>query len=111
MTEKNYIFLETDKMEWTPTDSPGVFYKSLRYDKNSKSGAVLIRMDQDSSYPEHVHSNGEEFLVLKGELIIGDRVFPEGSYVYSPPQSKHHPSTRTGAILFSVFHGKIINTK
>lgn len=106
----DHIFIETDKMDWQATESPGVFYKSLRYDKETKAGAVLIRMDAGSSYPEHIHTEGEDFFIVKGELIIGHTVYPEGSYVYSPPQSRHYPRTDKGALLFAVFHGKIINT-
>jgi len=111
MDAKNYIYLNTTEMEWMLTDTPGVLYKSLRYDRLIKSGAVLIRMDENTSYPEHIHSNGEEILVLEGELIIGKQNFPAGSYVYSPPESRHHPRTQKGTLLFSVFHGKIINIK
>ncbi len=105
------IDLRTDDMPWESADAPGVFYKSLRYDKTTKAGSVLIRMDANSSYPEHEHTQGEDFLVLEGELIIGDRTFPKGSYVYSPPGSVHHPRTEKGAVLFAVFHGKIRNTR
>ena len=105
------IFHNTSQMEWETTETKGVYYKSLRYDKTTKAGAVLIRMDAHSSYPEHVHTNGEDFIILQGELIVGDRRYPEGSYVYSPPKSKHQPRTETGAILFAVFHGKIVHNK
>ena len=107
--DKN-IFLQTNDLPWESTDSPGVFYKSLRYDKTTKAGSVLIRMDANSSYPEHEHTNGEDFIVLEGELIIDGQRYPEGSYVYSPPGSVHHPHTEKGVLLFSVFHGKIRNT-
>ena len=103
------IAVQTKEIDWQATESPGVYYKSLRYDKSSKAGAVLIKMEAGSSYPEHLHTEGEDFIVLDGELIIDDQLFPEGSYVYSPPQSSHHPSTDKGAVLFAVFHGKIVN--
>lgn len=105
------ITIQSHDIPWQPTETAGVFYKSLRYDKETKSGAVLIRMDAHTAYPEHIHTGGEEFLVTEGELIIGDRILPSGSYVYSPPQSVHHPRTEKGAVLFAVFHGKIVNTK
>lgn len=105
------IELNTAHMPWETGEDPGVYYKSLRYDKETKAGAVLIRMEPNSAYPEHVHTQGEEFLVLEGELIIGDRKYPQGSYVYSPPASSHHPRTETGAVLFAVFHGKIVHAR
>ncbi len=108
---KESIFLKTETIPWEKTESLGVFYKSLRYDKETKAGAVLIRMDKNSTYPEHIHTMGEEFLIISGELCIGKDIYPEGSYAYCPPESKHHPYTVKGAILFAVFHGKIINLK
>ncbi|HMW32348.1 MAG TPA: cupin domain-containing protein [bacterium] len=111
MSSDRVIEINTDSVAWESSDSKGVFYKSLRYDKETKAGAVLIRMEPGSDYPEHEHTRGEDFIVLEGELIIGNKTFPAQSYVYSPPQSVHHPRTEKGCVLFAVFHGKIINLK
>lgn len=111
MSIDHVIQIQTDNIPWDSSESSGVFYKSLRYDKETKAGAVLIRMEPGSDYPEHEHTQGEDFIVLEGELIIGNEKFPALSYVYSPPKSVHHPRTEKGCTLFAVFHGKIINHK
>jgi hypothetical protein len=43
---------------------------------------------------------GEEFLVVSGELIEGDRRLGPGTYVLFGPRSEHQPRTETGVRLF-----------
>jgi anti-sigma factor ChrR (cupin superfamily) len=102
-----FIRIDTRSAQWQPTSTPGVTFQSLRYDRETKAGAVLIRMAPGTSYPEHEHTKGEDVLVLEGELIVGDERCPSGTYLYSPPGSVHSPRTETGCILFSTFPGKI----
>ena len=105
------VFVDSNKLDWIPTKTEGIFFKDLRWDKKIKAGAVMIRMDPNTTYPKHIHTTGEDFYIVEGELIIAEEKFTKGYYVYSPPQSEHEPRTETGAIVFAVFQGKIIHVK
>ena len=108
MTE--FIQVDTMRAEWQPTSTPGVTFQSLRYDRETKAGAVLIKMDPGTSYPAHEHTKGEDVFIVEGELIVGKDRFLKGAYLYSPPGSVHAPRTETGCVLFSTFPGKIDHT-
>jgi anti-sigma factor ChrR (cupin superfamily) len=102
-----FIRIETERAEWQPTSTPGVTFQSLRYDRETKAGAVLIKMEPGTSYPAHEHTKGEDVFIVEGELIVGKERFPKGTYLYSPPGSVHTPRTEKGCVLFSTFPGKI----
>lgn len=45
------------------------------------------------------HPQGEAYLVLRGEVIEGDRRFGAGTYLDFAPGSSHRPRSETGARL------------
>lgn len=45
-------------------------------------------------------ATGEEFFVVSGELIEGERRLGPGTYVLFGPRSEHQPRTETGVRLF-----------
>ncbi|HEX7150181.1 MAG TPA: cupin domain-containing protein [Thermoanaerobaculia bacterium] len=63
----------------------------------------IVEMEPGSQWP-HVdhHPTGEEFLVLSGEVIEGERRFGPGTYVHFEPGSQHQPRTETGVRLFGI---------
>lgn len=46
------------------------------------------------------HPLGEAYLVVRGEVIEGDRRWGAGTYVDFAPGSSHRPRSETGARLF-----------
>jgi anti-sigma factor ChrR (cupin superfamily) len=60
----------------------------------------IVRYAPRSYFSPHVHGGGEEFLVLEGEFQDEHGVFPAGSYVRNPPQSRHTPGSTPGCVLF-----------
>ena len=93
--------------DWRPTRFLGVRYRSLRYDKSTGAGAVIIEMAANTTYGRHRHHAGEDVLVLGGELLIGTERYSAGSYLYSPPGSTHTPRTEQGCLLFATFPGRV----
>lgn len=92
---------------WEKSKHPGVEYKSLRFDRDTGAGAVLLRMAPGTSYPVHRHTAGEDVYVLDGILIVGEERLGAGSYLYSPPGSVHAPRTEQGVTLLAVFPGRV----
>ena len=52
---------------------------------------TIVEYRPSSSFPEHEHIGGEEFLVLKGTFQDQFGAFPAGTYVRNPIGSKHSP--------------------
>jgi quercetin dioxygenase-like cupin family protein len=72
-------------------------------DPGEKSGTALYRMSPGSRYSRHRHPEGEECLVLKGDVSFGEQKLKAGDFLYSPPGSVHEMTTVTGAmVLISV---------
>jgi anti-sigma factor ChrR (cupin superfamily) len=92
---------------WRASRHPGVRFLTLRYDRESGAGAVLIEMAPGASYPRHRHTAGEDVLVLEGELIIGEHRLGPGEYLYAPPGSVHAPRSDKGCLLFATYPGRI----
>jgi anti-sigma factor ChrR (cupin superfamily) len=65
----------------------------------------LVRYAPNSTFSEHIHSGGEEFLVLEG--VFGDehQVYPAGAYVRNPVGTKHSPRVgEQGCVILVKLH-------
>ena len=94
-------FLPVSVDEVAPVEiGPGCLRRDL-----PSVGAVrvwVVEIAPGSRWPHvDVHGpSGEEFLVVSGELIEGDRRLGPGTYVLFGPGSEHRPRTETGVRLF-----------
>lgn len=95
------VMLHTDEIEWEASPMQGVMRRRLdRIDNEADRVTTIVRYAPDSSFSPHVHTGGEEFIVLDGifEDDYGD--WPTGSYIRNPPTSKHQPGSKGGCIIF-----------
>lgn len=53
-----------------------------------------------SEFSPHVHTGGEEFIVLDGVFQDEHGDFPAGSYIRNPPESSHKPGSESGCLIF-----------
>lgn len=60
----------------------------------------IVRYAPGSYFSPHIHSGGEEFVVLEGVFQDEHGDYPVGSYVRNPPQSSHQPKSEKGCIIF-----------
>jgi len=109
MADDRAIVVDAERLPWQVAPTPGVSYKSLRFDSESKAGAVLIHMTPGSAYPLHQATAGEELFVVDGELICGQVHVGRGGYHYSPPGTEHAPRTEIGAVIFATFPGRVMH--
>ena len=105
--DDGYYSIDTGSMPWLPSKHPGTSYKTLRFDRDSGAGTILLRMDPGASYPAHRHTGGEEVYVLSGDLRMGKEVHRAGAFVYSPPGSVHSPRTEEGCVLLVTFPERV----
>ncbi len=95
------VVLHSDSIPWEDSPMPGVQRRRLdRIDTKNERVTTIVRYAPHSKFSSHVHTGGEEFIVLEGvfEDDYGD--WPAGSYIRNPPQSKHTPGSTPGCTIF-----------
>jgi anti-sigma factor ChrR (cupin superfamily) len=97
--------VETERMPWETSPSQGVLRRKLDRD-GAEVGRVtsMVKYAAASSFTEHTHVGGEEFLVIDGTFsdALGD--YPEGTYVRNPIGSSHAPRSDEGCTIFVKLH-------
>jgi len=85
---------------WVASPMPGVERKMLdRVGGEVARATSIVRYAPGSAFSAHVHTGGEEFLVLDGVFQDEHGDFPEGSYVRNPPRSSHTPGSAPGCTI------------
>ena len=95
------VVIHTPGVDWSASRAPGVERRMLeREHEESGRTTCVVRYAPGSGFPEHVHTGGEEFLVLDGVFSDEYGDYPAGTYVRNPPGSAHAPFTRAGCTIF-----------
>jgi anti-sigma factor ChrR (cupin superfamily) len=91
-----------DELCWTLSPQKGVQRKLLERDGGEKvvRATSIVRYAPGSSFYDHTHDGGEEFLVLDGTFSDASGDFPKGWYVRNPPGSSHAPFSKEGCTIF-----------
>jgi hypothetical protein len=91
------VVVDTRGMTWEPSPSGTVWRKPL-YRHGGEHGPVtsLVRYAPGGVFRAHAHPEGEEILVLEGELCDEHGRYPEGTWIRSPHMSQHTPLLRAG---------------
>lgn len=86
---------------WKPSPMPGVDRRMLdRIGGEVARATTIVRYAPGSAFAPHVHTGGEEFLVLDGVFQDEHGDFPIGTYVRNPPESRHTPGSAEGCTIF-----------
>lgn len=94
------VVIHSDTMDWIDSPMAGVQRKPLdRVGAEVARATTLVRYQPGSAFSPHVHTGGEEFLVLEGTFEDEHGQFPVGAYIRNPPLSKHQPSARNGCVI------------
>ncbi len=95
------VVVHSDEIPWTPSPMPGVSRRPLdRIGAEVARATTIVRYDPGSRFSPHVHTGGEEFIVLDGVFQDEHGDFPAGSYIRNPPQSSHTPGSDSGCVIF-----------
>lgn len=87
--------------EYVPSPMAGVDRRMLdRLGDEVARATTIVRYAPDSDFSPHVHTGGEEFLVLSGVFEDEHGAFPAGSYIRNPPESSHKPGSKPGCEIF-----------
>lgn len=90
-----------NSVDWVASPMAGVDRKLLdRVGAEVARASSIVRYAAGSQFSTHVHTGGEEFIVLQGVFQDEHGDYPVGSYVRNPPQSSHTPSSALGCTIF-----------
>ena len=91
---------------WVDSPMPGVQRMMLdRIGAEVARATSLVRYAPGSEFSPHVHSGGEEFLVLEGEFGDEHQVYPRGTYVRNPIGTAHTPKVGAqGCVILVKLH-------
>jgi len=100
-----FAISNVDTLKWVPSPANGVYRKMLDRDGDEVARATtVVKYDNETSFPYHVHSAGEEFFVVqmddeesyqKYNSSFNDELleYKPGYYVRHPIDSGHQPFT------------------
>lgn len=103
----NQILLDAEDMPWSCAPTRGVSFKTLRFDHDTRAGAVMIHMCPGTTYPRFSTEKGQDVYVVDGELIIEESRVGRGSYAWMPAGREHAPTSDKGCVLFVTFPGAV----
>jgi quercetin dioxygenase-like cupin family protein len=95
--------IETSSAAWKPARLPGIEFIPLNTDPDERCGTFMYRMEAGAHFPRHRHPAGEEILLIRGDVIMGERALKAGDFLFSPPGSIHEMATREGCLFMAVF--------
>ena len=95
------VAVHSEEMEWIDSPMPGVSRRPLdRIGGEVARATTIVRYAENSHFSSHVHTGGEEFLVLEGIFQDEHGDYPKGSYIRNPPKSSHTPGSADGCVIF-----------
>ncbi|EWH08253.1 anti-ECFsigma factor ChrR [Catenovulum agarivorans DS-2] len=100
------VVIQPTEYKWRQSPLAGVERMMLdRIGDEVARATSIVKYAPHSQFSPHVHSGGEEFLVLQGEFADEHGVYPQGTYVRNPIGSKHTPKVGAqGATIFVKLH-------
>ncbi|MFT6407007.1 MAG: anti-sigma factor ChrR (cupin superfamily) [Arenicella sp.] len=97
----NRVLVDSEQMDWVESPMAGVARRPLDRIGNEVARATsIVKYQPGSHFSPHVHTGGEEFLVLEGVFQDEHGDYPVGSYCRNPPQSSHTPGSELGCVIF-----------
>ncbi len=97
----NPVIVHAARLDWVKSPAAGVDRRMLyRVGGEVARATSIVRYAPDSAFPSHVHSGGEEILVLDGVFQDEHGDYPAGSYFRNPPGTAHKPASAEGCTIF-----------
>lgn len=95
------VVVHSETLPWVASPMAGVDRRALdRVGDEVARATTIVRYAPGSEFSPHVHTGGEEFVVLEGVFQDEHGDFVAGSYIRNPPQSKHKPGSENGCVIF-----------
>ncbi len=95
------VIVHSQNMPWQNSPMAGVLRRPLdRVGGEIARATSIVQYAADSHFSDHIHTGGEEFIVLAGTFQDEHGDYPAGSYIRNPPHSHHSPYSQEGCRIF-----------
>ena len=74
---------------WKPLPIPGAFIKLLSLEKERGYAVLMGKLEPGTRYPAHINAGPEDFFILSGDLVIGERKLVAGDFHHADSGSQH----------------------
>ena len=74
---------------WKALPIPGAYIKLLSLEKERGYAVLMGKLEPGTRYPAHVNAGPEDFFILTGDLVIGDRKMVAGDFHHADRGSQH----------------------
>jgi anti-sigma factor ChrR (cupin superfamily) len=92
-----------DQSDWKPLPVPGTAIKLLSLERDRGYAVLLGKLEPGARYPAHVNSGPEDFYILTGDLVVGDRKLVAGDFHHADRGSRHEENySLEGCTLIAV---------
>lgn len=88
---------------WKALPLPGAFIKLLSIEKERGYAVLLGKIEAGVRYPAHVNAGPEDFYILSGDLVVGNRRLVAGDFHHADKDSQHEENySEHGCTLLAV---------
>jgi anti-sigma factor ChrR (cupin superfamily) len=95
-----------DGAAWEPSPAPGVTFRRLARNDETRVLTLVVRIAPGGAYPTHRHAGLEETFMLDGDLVVsGERLGP-GDYCAAADGSVHAGIRTQGGCSFLALHSE-----
>ena len=110
MSDSDRIIVDTRNAAYESYDRYGISAETMtwlpvRVDEATGIGCFMVKFEPGGTSEPHIHTGGEHFLMIEGELVDDDgTVFKAGDFVSFAPgtsHSSHSPKGCTVAVFLS----------
>jgi len=74
---------------WKRLPVPGASIKLLSLERDRGYAVLLGKLEAGARYPAHFHNAPEDFYILTGDLVVGDRKLVAGDFHHADAGSRH----------------------
>jgi anti-sigma factor ChrR (cupin superfamily) len=88
---------------WKGLPLPGAFIKLLSFEPERGYAVLLGKIEAGVRYPAHVNAGPEDFYILSGDLVVGNRRLVAGDFHHADKGSQHEVNySEHGCTLLAV---------
>ena len=75
--------------DWKALPIPGAAIKLLTLEREAGYAVLMGKLEPGARYPAHINAGPEDFYILTGDLVVGDRKLVAGDFHHADAGSYH----------------------